>query len=169
LLFGGTDGTMFYNDVLCFALDPAALDPAAMAPPPACPSCQGPPGWTLLAAPDKPEQAPEPQPKDAEAAAHAASSSAAAAGADATSSASTDKKKKRKKKRATGGSGADVQPPTCFAHTLTPLPCASPSFALPAADSAAGASLVPASFLLFGGLNDEADLDDTHVLAFGPY
>ena len=160
VLYGGTDGAMFYNDALLFWFDEGKLDPSLRAPALPCPKCQGPPGWTLMM------QAPEN--REAE-----ASEAAAAASAASPAACETKAKSKKKKKKT---SGADVQPPTSFAHTLTPLPCASPAFAAPAAStneaaasaSASASASVPGSFLLFGGMNDEADLDETHVLAFVP-
>lgn len=172
LLYGGTDGAMFYNDALLFWFDSQALDLSLTAPSPPCPRCQGPPGWTLMQAPENKETE-----SAAAGAASAAAPSAVAAAASAGSSASdAPKAKSKKKKKKT--SGADVQPPTSFAHTLTPLPCASPAFAAASSSSSASgassssssavAASVPGSFLLFGGMNDEADLDQTHVLAFVP-
>jgi len=188
LLFGGSDGSMFYNDVLSFALHPSALNSMARAPPPACPNCQGPPGWSMLVRPDNAEDKQQQQPNTADAEATAAAAAAAKTAppteaAAATDAAGEEKKKKRKKKRGDGG-GVDVQPPVRFAHTLVALPYASPAFATPPAASAPASSAtssaaapaisgsaagadVPASFLLFGGLNDETDLDDTHYLSFG--
>jgi len=207
LLFGGTDGIMFYNDVLSFSFDPstvlAASSASSASPPPPgpCPRCQGPPGWIQLQKEDKSAAAGSEQQStedDAEAEAdadeddaaddeedtkpNATASSSTDAHAAVSSSSSKKSKRKKKKKRARGATIDVQQPPTCFAHTMTTLPYASPAFveSTPTSkdDTAASSSTsssapishasIPCCFLLFGGMNDEFDIDATHILSVVP-
>ena len=183
LLYGGTDGSLFYSDVLGFELEVARLEPSesAQGPPQPCPNCQGPPGWTILAEPERKQEQETATKEEAATSTAAPATTAAATESDpaataAAAAASASKSKKRNKKKKNANS-ADVQPPTSFAHTLTALPCVSHAFAaapVSSSDAVATATAppappAPACFLLFGGMNDEADLDQTHFLEFAPF
>lgn len=165
LLFGGTDGVMFYNDVLSFSFTPSALS-ASSAPPPACAACQGPPGWTIL---QRPEQASGDQGSSSHTKEESEEKEAGSALADSPSAAADADAKPAKKKSKKKVQLDDVQPPTCFAHSLTSVPCPSPAFARRGDHDDAAAELVPASFILIGGMNDEADLSATHFLTLQPF
>ena len=130
LLFGGTDGLTFYND-LTILMPPTP--PATTTTTTTCPTCNGPLGCHKLGGTAKsdnnqPQPTTDDQPPD--------SSSAAA------------KKGAGKKGRKRGKGGVSGWPAHRFAHSLTGVRLR---------DGRAG-------YLLFGGMDEERDMNDAHLL-----
>ena len=123
LLFGGTDGLTFYNDLTLLT---AATLPAAAAATTACPTCNGPLGCHRLGGGAKADNQNR--------------------GNDTEEVDGGGKSGKRGKKR--GKDGLNGWPAHRFAHSLT---------AVRLRDGRAG-------YVLFGGMDEERDMNDAHVL-----
>ena len=128
LLFGGTDGLTFYNDIT--VLSPPTLSAATAAT--VCPTCNGPIGCQRLGGGAKADNKPPTTP--------------AATDHEQTIDTNGSKKGKKGKKRTKGS--VISWPAHRFAHSLT---------AVQLRDGRAG-------YMLFGGMDEECDMNDAHLL-----
>ena len=121
LMFGGTDGLTFYNDVTLLSPSTSAATTTT------CPTCNGPLGCHRLGGGAKADNQPQPTHNDTP---------------QSSGTKQNNKHKKRSKSDVTGW------PAHRFAHSLT---------AVRLCDGRAG-------YVLFGGMDEERDMNDAHVL-----